>query len=154
MNIRVERRWPKAKYTIGRLYVDDTLICNSLEDTDRGLLSSMSLNYIKIKKVQDETAIPKGTYEVDMSTVSPKFKSRPWAKKYNGIVPRLKGVPGFSGVLIHPGTDENSTSGCLIVGKNTAVGKVTSSQLMFYKIMDEYLIPASKRGEKITITIE
>ena len=154
MNIRVERRWPKAKYTIGRFYVDGKLICNSLEDTDRGLLSSMSLNYIKIKKVQDETAIPKGTYEVDMSTVSPKFKSRSWAKKYGGIVPRLKGVPGFSGVLIHPGTDQNSTSGCIIVGKNTEIGKVTSSQAMFFEIMDKYLIPASKRGEKITITIE
>lgn len=154
MNIRVERKWPKAKYTIGRFYVDGKLICNSLEDTDRGLLSSMSLNYIKTKKVQDETAIPKGTYEVDMFTVSPKFKNRPWAKRYNGIVPRLKGVPGFSGVLIHPGNTAADSTGCILCGKNTAVGKITESQATFYKLMDEYLIPASKRGEKITITIE
>ena len=32
MKLRLERLWPKKDYTVGRLYVDDRLFCNTLED--------------------------------------------------------------------------------------------------------------------------
>lgn len=38
-----------------------------------------------------------------MNVVSPKFKDRSWAKPYDGKIPRLLDVPGFEGVLLHPG---------------------------------------------------
>ena len=29
MKLKVERRWPKATYTIGRLYIDGIYYCNT-----------------------------------------------------------------------------------------------------------------------------
>ncbi len=42
-------------------------------------------------------------------------------------MPRLLNVKGFDGILIHKGSNANSSAGCIIVGKNTVVGGVTSS---------------------------
>ena len=84
MEILVKRIAKKSKYTIGKMYIDGQYICDTLEDTDRGLNQNMSLEEIKNKKVYGETAVPTGTYKVDMNTVSPKFKSRTWAKPYEG----------------------------------------------------------------------
>lgn len=50
MEIKVDRKWKKEKYTIGRLYIDGEFICNTIEDTDRGLTQSMSEEEIKSKK--------------------------------------------------------------------------------------------------------
>ena len=87
----------------------------------------MSLKEINNKKVYGETAVPTGTYKVDMNTVSPKFKSRTWAKPYGGKLPRLVLVPGYDGVLIHPGNKAEDTLGCILVGENKAVGQVLNS---------------------------
>jgi len=51
-----------------------------------------------------------------MNVVSPKFKNKVWAKPYGGKVPRLLNVPGYEGILLHPGSDQDSSSGCVIVG--------------------------------------
>ena len=64
MKIKIERKWKKSTYTIGRLYVNGVYFCNTLEDKDRGLKSTDSLSIIKSKKVYGETAIPSGTYEI------------------------------------------------------------------------------------------
>ena len=56
--VRIERRWPKAGYTVGRLHVDGVLWCNTMEDTDRGLDQSMTVVAIKARKVRGQTAIP------------------------------------------------------------------------------------------------
>lgn len=154
MEITIKRIAKKATYTIGRLYVDGKYVCDTLEDKDRGLTDDMSLSDIKSKKVYGETAIPTGTYKLDMNTVSPKFKDRSWAKPYDGKIPRFVDVKGFDGVLIHPLNKSSETLGCVGVGKNTIVGMVTDSTNTFKMLMDNYLIPAKKRGESITITIE
>ena len=99
-------------------------------------------------------AIPCGKYKIDMNTVSTRFRSRTWAKKYNGIVPRLIGVPCFGGVLIHVGNTEKESLGCPLVGENKVQGQVINSTVNFYKLMDNYLIPARQRGEEIWITIQ
>lgn len=150
MKILVKRIAKKSTYTIGKLYIDGQYICDVLEDKDRGLTQSMSLEEIKKKKVYGETAIPTGTYKVNMNTVSPKFKDRSWAKPYNGKIPRLLNVPGFDGILVHPGNSDKDTYGCLLVGQNNVVGKVTNSTITFNKIMDIL----TKAKDEITITIE
>ena len=127
MEILVKRIAKKSKYTIGKMYIDGQYICDTLEDADRGLNQNMSLEEIKNKKVYGETAVPTGTYKVDMNTVSPKFKSRTWAKPYGGKLPRLVLVPGYDGVLIHPGNKAEDTLGCILVGENKAVGQVLNS---------------------------
>lgn len=154
MNLTIERRYKGERYTIGSLYIDGRYFSDVIEDRDRGLDSTMPVNKIRRMKVQNATAIPYGRYKIDMNTVSPRFRNRYWAKPYGGIVPRLLAVPCYSGVLIHVGTDENSTSGCLIVGENKVKGKVINSAVTYTKLMDNYLIPARQRGEEIWITIE
>lgn len=152
MELKIDRRYKGTEYTIGSLYVNGSYFCDTLEDTDRGINSSMNLVEITKKKIYGKTAIPKGTYNVDMTTVSPKFKNRSWAKPYGGKVPRLLSVPGFDGVLIHPGNTASDTSGCILVGKNTIVGRVTDSTVTFHNLIKK-LLEARTKGEDISITI-
>lgn len=155
MKLRLERKWPKPTYTIGRLYIDGILYCNTLEDADRGLKQTDHPDYIRARKVANETAIPKGTYGVAMNVTSPKYSASSWYWSLcQGKVPRLLNVPGFEGILIHTGGSNGplDTSGCILVGKNTIKGKLTSSRETFsalYKIMKK----AYDDGEEITIEI-
>ena len=66
MKLLLDRKWKKEGYTIGQLYVDGVFFSNTLEDKDRGLTSSMSLEEIKRIKKAGITAIPTGTYNVRM----------------------------------------------------------------------------------------
>lgn len=154
MKIVVERKWKKDTYSIGRLFVNTTLFSNSLEDKDRGLKQSDSLATIKSKKVYGETAIPTGIYKIDMETVSPKYSAIKWYYDLcKGKMPRLKNVPGFEGVLIHPGNTALDTLGCILVGKNTVKGKLTDSKATFAKLY-KLMKAAHDKGEEITIEIK
>jgi len=152
IEVLIHRKWKKAAYTVGRFFVNRTLLFNSLEDTDRGLTQEMSEEDILAVKVPGKTAIPVGTYELRL-TVSNKFKSRPWAKKYKGLVPEIVGVPGYSGTRIHPGNRPGDTDGCPLTGRNTKVGELTDATKCYYELMDKYLIPAHISGEKMRITV-
>lgn len=153
MKLKVERKWKKATYTIGRLYVDGELFCNTLEDVDRGLKQTMATGTILGKKVYGETAIPTGTYGVTLNVTSPKYASVKWAWDFcRGKMPRLLNVKGYDGVLIHPGSTEKDSAGCLLVGKNTQVGKLTQSRDTF-KALYKKMKAAADRGEEITIEI-
>ena len=153
MDVRVERRWKKSTYTIGILTVDGERFCESLEDRDRGLKQSDSPLWIGAKKVYGETAIPTGTYNVAMNVVSPKYSAVKWYKDLcGGKMPRLLDVPGFDGILIHPGNTALDSCGCILVGRNTKVGQVTQSRDTFRKLYRK-MKAAHDRGERITITI-
>lgn len=155
MKILVDRKWKKEDYTIGKLYVDGVFFSNTLEDKDRSLTSSMSLEEIKKSKKAGETAIPTGTYKVRMDIVSPKYSKSSWyVKNYNGArMPRLKDVPGYDGVLIHAGNTAKDTEGCILVGKNDVKGMVTKSKDYFLKLYN-IMYTAYKKGENIEITIK
>lgn len=150
MKLLLKRIAKMEKYTIGKLYIDGEYFADTLEDTDRGLSSDMSLDEIKKIKIKGKTAIPTGTYKINMGIISPKFKNRSWAKPYNGKIPRLENVPGYEGVLVHPGSYPEDTQGCLLVGKNTVKGMVTSSQITFKALMEIL----TKVKDEITITIK
>lgn len=153
MNLYVDRRWKKDTYTISRLLIDGDVFCNVLEDRDRGLKQTDPLDYIKMVKVPTETAIPSGTYRISMSTVSPKYSANSWYMSVcGGKVPRLLDVPGFEGILIHVGNTALDSAGCLLVGLNTAKGKVLQSRDTFVKLYKK-MKAAYDRGEEITITI-
>ena len=141
MEILVERKWKKPNYTIGILSIDGKRFCEVLEDVDRNLNSSMSVEQIKAIKKPNETAIPTGTYEVTLDIFSPKFGNKSFYKKTcNGKLPRILNVKGFDGVLIHCGNTNLDTSGCILVGRNLEKGKVLKSQETFeklYKILKE-----------------
>lgn len=153
MKIQIKRIAKKEKYTIGRLYINGEYFCDTIEDKDRGLDQSMSLANIRKLKVYKETAIPTGTYEVIMNIVSGTFVKKPLYKEFcGGRVPRLKYVKGFSGILIHSGIDQNSSAGCIIVGRNKVVGKLSDSWIT-YKRLWPILEMAAERGEKITLIV-
>ena len=154
MKLRLERRWPKATYTIGVLFIDGIRYCETLEDYDRGLRQSDPLRDIQRRKIAGETAIPKGTYEVQMNVTSPKYAGVAWYYNFcRGKMPRLKDVPGFDGILIHPGTSALDTKGCILVGKNTKVGQLTDSRSCFQQIY-KLMKAAADKGEEITIEIK
>ena len=153
MKIELQRTYNNGIYCIGHLYINGVYYCDTIEDTDRGLTSDMPLDKIKKIKVYSCTAIPAGTYTVTLSVLSAKFYQKSYYRNFcKGMMPRLLNVPGFEGILIHRGINQNSSAGCLIVGWNKIKGQVVDSQKAFeglYKKMKQ----ASDKGEKITITI-
>ena len=153
MNILLDRKWKLATYTIGRLYVDGKYFSDTLEDTDRGLDSNMSLDVLKRKKLAHITAIPTGRYQVTMNVVSPRMNRSSFYKQFGGgRVPRLLNVPAYEGILIHCGNTAKDTDGCILVGKNTKVGMVLESR-QTYANLYPLLEATAKKGEKIWITI-
>ena len=126
---------PGMQYQTGHLYIDGKYTCDTIEDIDRGLTQDMPLDKIVKIKVKNQTAIPRGKYRVLMNRIPPKFSAKPYYWKFcKGKVPYLYKVPGFEGILIHMGKNQNSSAGCIIVGYNTIVGQVTSSQACFEKV--------------------
>ena len=150
MKVEVKRVAKKYTYTIGKVYVDGVYVCDSIEDKDRGLTQTMPLDKIKEIKIPSQTAIPTGTYRLTISVVSPTFGKKEYYKKFcKGYLPRILDVPGFDGILMHRGVDENSSSGCIILGYNKVKGKVVNSQEAFEKFYN--ILKTAK--DKITITI-
>lgn len=118
--------------TIGELLVDGQHECWTLEDVVRpdGV------------KVFGETAIPFGTYSVDI-TPSPRFKRD---------LPLLVGVDNFVGIRIHPGNTASDTEGCILVGQGKGQNCILASRAAFDTLFAK--IAAAKRaGQQITITV-
>lgn len=152
MEITVKRTYNCKTYCISHVYADGKYVCDAIEDVDRGLDDSMSVEQIKKKKVYAQTAIPTGTYKLSIDIQSPKFSLKPYYKTYcNGKVPRVLNVKGFEGILLHKGKNERSSAGCLILGYNTIKGRVTNSQQAFEKLYG-ILKEARKKGETLSIT--
>ena len=131
IKLRLERLYKGSKYTIGKLYINDEYFCDTIEDIDRGLKSSMSVEYIKKKKVYAETAIPTGTYKIEMT----------YSNKFKRILPLLVDVKGFSGIRIHRGNTEKDSSGCIVIGENKVKGRVINSTpyevVLVKRLLDE-----------------
>lgn len=132
MKLQLYRKFLGNNYTIGKLFINDEYICDTLEDVVR----------TESKKVYGETAIPYGIYEIVL-TMSPRFKK---------VLPLLLDVPQFEGVRIHTGNTEKDTEGCILVGYNKVKGKVINSKIAFDKVM-KYLELATINNEKITIEV-
>lgn len=154
MQITVKRSYQGNNYTVGHLYIDGKFFCDTMEDVDRGLNDRMPLTQIKSIKIKGKTCIPYGTYAVSMDIQSPKYSNYtkyPYALAVKGKMPRVMDVPGFEGVLIHPGTTANDTEGCLLVGENKVKGKLINSQITWKKLC-KMLLEAANKKEKITIS--
>ena len=153
MELKLKRIAFKKEYTIGRLYIDGKYFCDTLEDTVRDLNKNGKFDNGE-KKIAGLTAIPYGKYEVTLKVRSPRYsKIQKYMDFCGGYMPRLLKVLDFEGILIHSGTTAKDSAGCILVGKNTIVGKLTDSWNTWKKL---YLLmkPVSAKGEKIFITIE
>jgi hypothetical protein len=139
MELNIKRIARRETYTVGRLYIDGKYFCDTLEDKDRGLRQDMPIAVIRATKRKGITAIPTGRYRMTLAVQSQKFSKRATYQFCNGYLPRLINVPGYDGVLIHIGNTARDTEGCLLVGRNTQVGKVLDSRKTFIELYDRLL---------------
>jgi hypothetical protein len=141
MEIQSSRFARKETYTIGHMSINNVLLCDTVEDPDRGLKQDMPLQEILRLKKPGTTAIPTGRYRVIL-TWSPRFKRK---------LPLLVDVPGFEGVRIHAGNTSSDTEGCICPGENKVKGSVINSR----KYEDEIVrrMEALPDGEETYITI-
>ena len=142
MIIELKRIARKEGYTIGVVFIDGVYFCDSLEDKDRGLVSSMPEKIIRELKVWGKTAIPTGEYRVRWT----------YSARFDMMMPLVDGVKGFTGIRIHSGNTANHTDGCILLGKNERVGMVLESRetcKAFYLKVET----AIRLGEPVTIKI-
>lgn len=153
MKLLLRRIARKSMYTIGKLYIDGTYVCDTLEDADRDLNRNGVFDNGE-KKIYGQTAIPNGVYEITMKVKSPKFSKKASYAWCGGYLPRLLNVPHFEGILIHALNTADESEGCIGVGENKVVGKIINSMATLRHKVYPLLKKASDRGEKITIEIK
>ena len=142
MELKLERKYRSNNYCIDKLYINGKYFSDALEDPDRGLTDTMSLEEIKKIKIKGNTCIPYGTYNITI-TYSPRFKKN---------LPLLNNVKGFDGIRIHSGNKPQDTEGCLLPGFNKVKGQVIDSRVTTDKLITQ-IQQALNKGEKVTITI-
>jgi len=126
--IKIVRDTYTDKSTIGKLYVNDKFVCDTLEDVSRDLNRDGDLKDHGEIKVFGRTAIPAGRYKAIIN-ISPRFGK---------LLPRLLNIPGFEGVLIHNGNIPEHSHGCFLVGvRSKKKDFVGSSVLTLGKLMGE-----------------
>lgn len=135
MELTLNRIFLGTVATIGELWVNNSHLCDTLEDRVRP----------EGEKVYGKTAIPEGTYEMVLS-YSPRFKK---------ILPEILNVPNFTGIRIHCGNSSADSSGCILVGTWDGEKEdwVSDSKIAFNKLMS-LLEEATNNKEKITITVK
>lgn len=153
MELTLKRTALKDTYTIGKLYVNGTYFCDTIEDKVRDLNKDGDLNDVGEGKISSLTAIPYGKYEVTLKVKSPKFSLKSAYNWCNGYLPRLIDVKHFEGILIHAGNTSNDSAGCILVGENKVKGQVINSMATLKKLYP-ILKAASDKNEKIWIKIE
>ena len=138
---------------LGRLSLDGHVLCDTLEPPSHGLTSSTVPKTIRDIKRLGRTAIPVGVYRLILG-YSPRFSPRPFYRAYGrGLVPRLQNVSGFEGVLIHCGNTVVDTCGCILVGRRADSSTLVESQKAYGRLMRQYWLPATRRGEPMFIEI-
>lgn len=123
MRLTLRRIAYRSTYIVGRLSIDGVPFCDTLE---RNYTNGRDKN----------TAISKGSYRVRMDVTSPKFAGKAAYSFCRGKLPRLESVPWRSGILIHIGNKPTDSAGCILVGRNTIVGRVTDSTATFRALYD------------------
>ena len=140
MKLTLEPFSKTDKSTISKMYIDGVFECYTLEDKVREVAGEPVSSW----KVQDETAIPSGTYQIVIN-MSPRLGK---------LMPRLLGVPGFDGILIHSGNKAEDTKGCILVGQVVDNGDfIHGGSVEFPKLFDK-LKKAWDAKESITIEVK
>jgi hypothetical protein len=105
---------------------------------DQGVVDA----WVRSWKVKGATAIPYGRYRLAY-TASPRLKR---------YTIRLLDVPGFDGILIHPGNTAADSMGCILLGISTDRAKVAGSRDAVAKL-EKILVPLIQSGEEIYLDI-
>lgn len=122
MRLRLDRHTPGVSSTIGELFIDDQPFCNTLEDPVREKPGKPPNQW----KVAGDTAIPVGTYGVEVT----------WSQRFKCDLPLLQSVPGFTGIRIHAGNTNEDTEGCILVGHWRGGETIYNSRQALNALMD------------------
>ena len=104
----LKRIFQNDKYTIGKLYLNDTYLCDTLEPP----------------KYVNHPCIEKGTYRIGYQ----------YSNKFGRNMPFLLNVNGRVGIMIHPGNYPKDTQGCILLGRNLSKGSVSNSKQTFQNV--------------------
>lgn len=118
MKLLLKRSPTTPDYTEGILLINDQKECETLEDHNRDQNEDGKLEE---PKIYGKTAIPAGTYEVEIT----------FSNKFNKYMIQILNVPGFEGIRIHSGKDAEDTLGCILVGKRIAPGELSNDGSSF-----------------------
>ena len=151
MELLLTRIAKRKAYTIGRLSIveqvideystgsKETFFCDTLEPTWRDYEHGAY-------KIKGKSAIPEGRYAVVIS----------WSPKFKAWLPILLGGPEFNrqwqGIRIHAGNTVKDTQGCILVGRNQAVGRLYESRKWLYELKMK-IVEAKDKGEAVWLTI-
>lgn len=108
MKIITQIREYKAAATLGQIFVDDNLVCHTLEDLARpdGV------------KIPGETCIPEGCYVANV-TMSPRFGREMILLRSYGKDAIIREGVTFTGLRVHRGNSIEDTEGCILVGEES-----------------------------------
>lgn len=105
MVIKIIRHFFCDKYVIGRLFVSDIYVCDTLEPA----------------LTAPHPCIPCGDYPI---LIKP-------SQKFACLMPTVCDVNGRNGILFHSGNTFRDTRGCILLGYNDAVGTLLNSRRAF-----------------------
>ena len=159
MELVLKRIAKRKAYTIGRLSIvepvldeylagsKETYFSDTLEPTALELKTTASKEAVLRSPEKAQSlkpfAISEGRYAVVIS----------WSPKFKAWLPILLGVPNFEGIRIHAGNTAKDTQGCILVGRNQAVGRLYESRKWLYELKQK-IVEAKGRGEPVWITIK
>jgi hypothetical protein len=143
MKLLLERRPTVQSTTFGRLSIDGSFQCYTLEDAIREVPGASVADW----KVKHETAIPAGTYDIVLVT-SPRFGKNTLS---------LVSVPGFDLIRIHEGNDDGDTDGCILVGQQIVEMADDGGNLLESRkalaVLKARVVAAIRKGEHVTIEV-
>ena len=72
--------------------------------------------------------------------------------RFRHIMPLIQNVPGFDGVLFHPGNTVRDTRGCILVGYNDSVGMLSNSRDAYMSLASN-ILETIKRHDVVLLHI-
>lgn len=141
MNLTLNRFASLKESTIGALSIDGAFESFTLEDQFQPI------------KVQNETRIPEGTYQVVLQTAGALHAK--YSGKFADHVGMLTlvGVPGFTGVMLHPGNTDRDSSGCILVGDVALSAGEIGDSVKAYRRIYRKVSQALLSGEPVSIEV-
>jgi len=131
-------REPSQNSTPGLLSFNG-LTFYTLEDIERGGGDPLTVSSWKVDK---ESAIPRGRYEIINSM----------SKRFGKVLPEIKGVDGFTGVRVHGGNKTKDTDGCVLAGLNRGPDMIWNCEKAVTAVINA-IAAAAKEGRRAFITI-
>lgn len=144
METKIIRVAQGKQSTLSQLYINGVFQCYLLEDK------------IRTEKIKGQTAIPTGTYSLQLNTWGAKNVNykKVFGKVHEGMI-EITGLPNFSYVYIHTGNTIEDTAGCPLCGFGFQFiqgdYRVTQSVMAYQMIYPKLVALAKNNANKISI---